>query len=86
MYKRQTTTVGEFLELLKQQATVPIPSEVDPALLRPSDVTLQIPCVEKFERATHWKPTYSFEDSVAFLLDHCRRVAAREALQNDAAQ
>ena len=43
----------------------------DPALLRPSDITLQIPAVGKFIKATGWKPKYSLEESVAFLLDYC---------------
>ncbi|MBI2056342.1 MAG: GDP-mannose 4,6-dehydratase [Candidatus Sungbacteria bacterium] len=66
-------TVGEFLDLLKKKAKVKIPSRVDPKLLRPTDVTLQIPDTSKFAKTTGWKPKYSFEDSVEFLLEHCRR-------------
>jgi GDP-4-dehydro-6-deoxy-D-mannose reductase len=76
-----TMTVGQFLDMLKSLAKTPIPSRVDPALLRPADVTLQIPATEKFEKATGWKPRYSFEESVRFLLEHCRREAAKEALK-----
>lgn len=65
-------TVGEFLDLLKKRARVPIPLRQDPNLLRPTDVTLQIPDVTKFTKETGWKPKYSFEDSVEFLLEHCR--------------
>lgn len=68
-----TLSVGDFLNLLKKHARAPIPSRVDPALLRPSDVTLQIPDVSKFSKATGWKPRYSFDDSVSFLLEHWRR-------------
>ena len=68
-----TITVGEFLDLLKSLASVPIPSRIDPNLLRPKDVTLQIPDTSKFTAATGWKPMYSFKESVAFLLDHCRQ-------------
>ena len=73
-----TIKVGEFLDLLKSLAKVPISSRVDPALLRPADVTLQIPATEKFENATGWKPQFSFEESVAFLLDHWRKEVAKE--------
>ena len=73
-----TIKVGEFLDLLKSLANVPISSRVDPALLRPADVTLQIPSTEKFENATGWKPQFSFEESVAFLLNHWRREVAKE--------
>lgn len=67
-----TITVGEFLDLLRKKARVPLPSRLSPNLLRPTDVTLQIPDVTKFTKETGWKPKYSFEDSVEFLLEHCR--------------
>ena len=67
-------TVGEFLEHLKTKAGVPIKSEVDPSLLRPVDVTLQVPDVSLFTAATGWKPKYSIEESVEFLLDHYRSI------------
>ena len=70
--------VGEFLNVLKKLAKTEIPSRVDPKLLRPMDVTLQIPDTSKFEKETGWKPKYDFEDSVAFLLDHCRKEVAKE--------
>jgi GDP-4-dehydro-6-deoxy-D-mannose reductase len=72
-------TVGAFLEALKKLARVPIRSRVDPNLLRPADVTLQIPDTSKFTAATGWRPKYTFDDSVAFLLAECRMRAAREA-------
>jgi len=65
-------TVGEFLEHLKTKAKVPVVSQVDPDLLRPVDVTLQVPDVSRFEEATGWKPKYSIEESVEFLLNHYR--------------
>src|SRR6185436_3623523 len=49
-----TMVVGEFLNRLIAMAKVAIPTRVDPALLRPADVTLQVPSVEKFIRATGW--------------------------------
>ena len=64
--------VGEFLERLIALARVPIPTRCDPALLRPADVTLQIPSVKKFEEATGWMPRYSFDESMAYLLDYWR--------------
>lgn len=64
--------VGEFLELLKGLAKRPVPTRLDPRLLRPTDVTLQIPDVTKFVTQTGWKPRYSFEESVRHLLEVCR--------------
>jgi len=75
-------TVGEFLELLKFHANVEIPSEQDESLLRPSDVTLQIPSTDKFISATNWQPKYSFDDSVSFLLDYCRKAVSKEIVQS----
>ena len=71
-------SVGEFLDLLKSQARCPIPTRQDPTLLRPADVTLQVPDVSKFKAATGWQPKYRFEDSVAMLLEHVRAAARRE--------
>jgi GDP-4-dehydro-6-deoxy-D-mannose reductase len=66
-------TVGGFLEILKQNAICPIPSHLDPNLLRPADVTLQVPDTSKFTAQTGWKQKYTLEESVAFLLDYCRK-------------
>lgn len=73
-----TMTVGDFLNLLKKKAKCEIPSRVDQNLLRPTDVTLQIPDVSKFQNETGWKPKYSFEESVELLLEHCRKEAGRQ--------
>lgn len=69
--------VGDFLERLKSMARTPIPSRVDPGLLRPADVTLQVPDVAKFSKATGWRPRYTFDESIAHLFEYWRkRVAA----------
>ena len=68
-----TLSVGDFLELLKKHAKVPIVSRLDPALLRPVDVTLQVPDTTKFDTLTGWKPQYSLDESIEFLLDECRK-------------
>jgi GDPmannose 4,6-dehydratase/GDP-4-dehydro-6-deoxy-D-mannose reductase len=64
--------VGDFLEELKRQAKCKIVSIEDPNLLRPVDVTLQIPSVDKFYEKTNWKPKYTLKDSVKLLLDYYR--------------
>jgi len=73
-----TLTVGDFLDLLKKQSKVKIKSRLDLALLRPKDITLQIPSTEKFDNQTGWRAEYSFEESVMYLLDHCRRVVSNQ--------
>ena len=77
-----TMTVGEFLRRLVALSKAAIPTRCDPDLLRPADVTLQIPCVDKFERATGWKPDYSFEESLGYLLTYWRE-QARKTVQRE---
>jgi GDP-4-dehydro-6-deoxy-D-mannose reductase len=78
--------VGAFLDLLIGLARTSIPTRCDAALLRPADVTLQIPSIDKFKAATGWQPRYSFEDSVADLLGYWRQRAleAEAAASGDA--
>ncbi|MDP3921281.1 MAG: GDP-mannose 4,6-dehydratase [Candidatus Omnitrophota bacterium] len=75
---KKTISVGDFLELLKKHAKKKIPSRQDPALLRPADVTLQIPNTDKFHKATGWEPKIDFEESVIHLLDEWRRRVREE--------
>ena len=72
----KTVTVGEFLETLRGQARCPVKTVQDPNLMRPTDVTLQIPDCRKFQAATGWEPQIGFEDSVRHLLDHCRKTVS----------
>ncbi|HTL48854.1 MAG TPA: GDP-mannose 4,6-dehydratase [Verrucomicrobiae bacterium] len=78
---KTTISVGDFLELLKKHAKTKIPTVQDPALLRPADVTLQIPDTSKFKAATKWEPKISFEESVVSLLEEWRRRVKREAAE-----
>ena len=73
-----TMTVGECLKRLQALSRCRIPTRADPKLLRPVDVTLQIPSVAKFAAATNWKPRYSFDDSLSALLEHWRRETRKE--------
>jgi len=75
---RTIISVGQFLSFLKERAACEILTELDPSLLRPVDVTMQIPDVSKFQADTGWYPVYSFEDSIAFFLDEIRRDVCHE--------
>jgi len=68
----RTMLVGEMLDMLKSMATCPIEHEVDPKLLRPSDVTMQIPDISKFQAATGWHPEISLETTLLDLLNYQR--------------
>lgn len=69
----RTMTIGEMLSMLKGMAKSRIEHEVDPALLRPSDVTLQIPDTSKFRAATGWEPVIPFERTLQDILDYHRK-------------
>jgi len=69
----ETMTVGEMLNrLLKLSKVKKIDVEIDQHRLRPSDVTLQIPCIDKFVDVTGWKPEIKFEQTLEDTLDYWR--------------
>jgi GDP-mannose 4,6-dehydratase len=68
----RTLSIGEMFDILKSLAKVPIEYAVDPKLLRPADVTLQIPESGKFNDKTGWKPVYSLETTLEDLLNYHR--------------
>ena len=75
----ETMTVGEMLtRLLKLSKVKNIDVEVDQQRLRPSDVTLQIPCIDKFVEATGWKPEINFDKTLKDTLNYWRDYFKRE--------
>ena len=70
-----TMKVGEMLDLMLSFSSMKdkIKIEVDPKLLRPSDVTLQIPDVSKFIEATNWKAEISLEKTLEDTLEYWRQ-------------
>ncbi len=69
----ETMTVGEMLNKLISFSTKKgVGIKDDPKRLRPSDVTLQIPSVDKFIKATGWKPLYKFDDTLLDMLNYWR--------------
>jgi len=67
-----TATIEDMLRHLLDHCTTPIKVEVDPALLRPSDVTLQIPDCSKFILETGWSPEIPFETTMIDTLNYWR--------------
>jgi len=69
----ETMTIGEMLNMLiKISKAKEIKIQVDPERIRPSDVTLQIPSIEKFQKQTGWKPEIKFEKTLKDTLDYWR--------------
>lgn len=69
-----TMTIGEMLDLLLTMTHLKdqIEVRVDPALLRPADVTNQVPSSDKFKMATGWKPEIAYERTLLDMLNYWR--------------
>ncbi len=75
----ETMTVGEMLnKILKLSTVKDIKIEVDQKRLRPSDVTLQIPCIDKFTKEINWKPEIKFDKTLEDLLSYWRDYFSKE--------
>jgi GDP-mannose 4,6-dehydratase len=72
-----TLTIGEALEKLLSFSKKKCEVKVDPKLIRPSDVTLQIPSTEKFRNETGWEPQIPLEKTLEDLLDYWREELSR---------
>jgi len=70
----RTMKIGDMLDYLLSLSSMrdQIRVEVDPNLLRPADVTLQIPDSSKFKNETGWQPKIPFEKTMSDLLDYWR--------------
>jgi GDP-4-dehydro-6-deoxy-D-mannose reductase len=69
----KTISIKNFLDELIKISKTKIITKLNPKLLRPSDVNIQIPNSNKFKRDTGWKINISFKDSVKKLLNELRR-------------
>jgi GDP-mannose 4,6-dehydratase len=68
-----TMTINEMLQkLIKLSTAKKIDIVVDKNRLRPSDVTLQIPCIDKFQKITGWKPEIPFDQTLEDTLNYWR--------------
>ena len=65
-------TIQEVLDYLLSLSKVDIKPTLDESLLRPSDITLQVPDSTKFIEETGWKPKYNFEQTMEDLLNWYR--------------
>ena len=73
----RTMTIGEALDMLLSYTKTKLEIKVDPKLLRPSDVTLQIPCIDKFKNDTGWEPKIPLEKTLRDILDYWREELSR---------
>jgi GDP-mannose 4,6-dehydratase len=68
----RTMTVGEALDILLSFSKTELEVKIDSNLVRPSDVTLQIPCTDKFRNHTGWQPEIPLEKTLEDTLDYWR--------------
>jgi GDP-4-dehydro-6-deoxy-D-mannose reductase len=75
-----TCTVGQMLDALLGMTDVRPKIQVDPRLLRASDVTRQVPDTTKFREATGWLPRIPFEQTLQDILAYWRDQTAQRHL------
>jgi GDPmannose 4,6-dehydratase len=67
-------TIRQMLDMLLDMASYngKIKVEVDPVLMRPADVTLQVPSFDKFKAATGWEPEIPYRKTLSDMLEYWR--------------
>ena len=65
-------TVKHILKKLISLSSKKIITKLDKKLLRPKDISFQVPDSSKFKKDTKWKEKYKFADSLKFLLNESR--------------
>lgn len=75
----KTMTIREMLDRLLTLTTYKNKIEivVDKSLIRPADVTLQIPSAEKFKTETNWQPVIPYDQTLQDMLDYWRHELVR---------
>ena len=68
----QCWTIQEVLDMLIQLSAVDIRIQQDPSRLRPSDVPILLGDNSRFRKATGWKPTIPFKQTLEDILNYWR--------------
>lgn len=66
---KEPVKISDFLDLLIKKMGVSVKTYQNPKLLRPSDITVQIPDMSKFTRDTGWEPKIPFDQSVDYFIE-----------------
>ena len=67
-------SVGQYLKELIKLSNTKIKCKQDPKLLRPVDVTLQIPSIRKFSNHTGWKAKTPLRSTIKKNLNECKQL------------
>lgn len=68
----QNVRMQEIMDGLIKNAKVPIKTEVDKALYRPSDFSFKKPSCKRFTDMTNWKPEIALDQTLSDILDWWR--------------
>lgn len=69
-------SVGDLLDRLRKLARVVIDVEVDPGLLRPSDIPILVGDARRIREEVGWVPEIPLDRTLRDLLDHWRSIVA----------
>ena len=69
----ETCTVGQALDILISKSNKTFKKELDKQRLRPTDITLQIPCTAKFRDHFNWEPERDLNTICDDLLNYWRK-------------
>jgi GDP-4-dehydro-6-deoxy-D-mannose reductase len=72
--------IGDVLERLLAKSNVKISIEHDPTRLRPSDLPRIIGNSARLRQKLGWAPAYSFDDTLATVLDNCRALVRSQVV------
>ena len=75
-------TIRDMLDLLLSMSSIKdeIKVETDPKLMRPADVTLQIPDCSEFTKVTGWEPSIPYEQTLNDMLEYWRLEVKHERI------
>ena len=71
-------TMAAVLDRLLALATVEIAVEIDPARIRPADIPWLVGSYQRLAKATGWRPTRPFDETLADVLNAAREGVATE--------
>jgi GDP-4-dehydro-6-deoxy-D-mannose reductase len=83
----EATRIGDIVDLVREEGTVPTEVEIDPSRIRPTDEPILMGDNSKLKAATGWEPAISIEEIVAEIVAYWRGrtreslAAQRPALQ-----
>lgn len=72
--------IRNILDLILQHSSVPIKVEIDPAKMRPIDVKVIVPDIQKLTECTGWQPEIPLEKTIEDTLQYWRKTLLNNAM------